>query len=163
MMAQEKTESRQLMELQIDAETEYVAVVREAVRKVTKLVGLNAEDADGISLALDEALANVIAHGYGGSCDKPIIVRLLELHQENGAVGGLELVIRDFGKQIDPANIKGRDLEDVRPGGLGVHIIRSVMDEVEYSCPAEGGMQLRMIKRLNSAPTPRPESQVENK
>ena len=162
-MAPEKQESRQLMELQIEAETEYVAVVREAVRKITKLVGLTSEDADGISLALDEALANVIAHGYGGSCRKPIIVRLLQLPQDNDTVGGLELVIRDFGKQIDPASIKGRELEDIKPGGLGVHIIRSVMDEVEYSCPLEGGMQLRMVKRFDATPAPGPESQVENR
>ena len=42
-------------------------------------------------------------------------------------------------------------MEDVRPGGLGVHIIRSVMDEVEYSCPLDGGMQLRMVKYFDTA------------
>lgn len=155
--------SRQLIEMRIDAESEYVGVVREAIRKVITLVGGPVEDADNMSLALDEALANVIAHGYGGACSKPIIVRLLALRQGHGQIAGLELVVRDFGRQIDPSTIKGRDLEDIRPGGLGVHIIRSVMSEVEYSCPIDGGMQLRMIKRFDPAAKPEAGPRVENR
>ena len=47
-------------------------------------------------------------------------------------------LLRDYGKVVDPAEICSRDLEDVRPGGLGVHIIKECMDSMEY-CPAEGG------------------------
>ena len=57
----------------------------------------------------------------------------------------MEIIVRDFGPQVDPASIHSRDLDDVRPGGLGVHIIRSIMRDVDYSCPPDGGMQLRMV------------------
>jgi anti-sigma regulatory factor (Ser/Thr protein kinase) len=55
-------------------------------------------------------------------------------------------VVRDYGRAVDPATIRGRDLSEVRPGGLGVHIIRSIMDEVCYEPAAGGGTRLNMLK-----------------
>ena len=132
------------VEIQISAHPVYLSVVRGAVRKVVELFGLSEDDGDEVILALEEALANVIRHGYGGPCYKPIAIRLHRV--QAGEQEGLEVVVRDSAKPVDPETIKSRDLEDVRPGGLGVHIIRSVMDEVEYSCLKDGGMQLRMVK-----------------
>ncbi len=109
-----------------------------------------AEDAIGqIMLAVDEALTNVIRHGYGGPCDKPIDVCISRVLSDADTGAGIRVTIRDFGKQVDPAKIVGRDLDDVRPGGLGVHIIRTVMDEVSYAPADGGGMQLDMFKRLS--------------
>ena len=51
-----------------------------------------------------------------------------------------------FFKQVDPESIQPRDLDDIRPGGLGVHIIREVMDEVAYEKRQGPGMRLTMIK-----------------
>jgi anti-sigma regulatory factor (Ser/Thr protein kinase) len=64
--------------------------------------------------------------------------------------GKLSLMIgvRDYGRSVDPSTIKSRDLDDFRPGGLGVHIIRSIMDEVEYVPQPGGGMSLRLVKNL---------------
>ncbi len=52
-------------------------------------------------------------------------------------------------RSIDPSTISGRDLGDVRPGGLGVHIIRSTMDKVRYRPRPGGGMLLRMVKYVD--------------
>ena len=73
---------------------------------------------------------------------------ILVILRPTGTIGraGLEIVILDRGKSIDPAAICGRDLADIRPGGLGVHIIRSVMDKVQYRRRSGGGMLLRMVK-----------------
>ena len=68
------------------------------------------------------------------------------------------LIIRDFGKQVDPDCIKSRDLDDVKPGGLGVHLIKSIMDEVKYRRHEEGGMELRMSKFITD---PEPEQTEE--
>ena len=57
------------------------------------------------------------------------------------------MCIRDHGRSVDPSSIKSRDLDDVRPGGLGVHIMRSVMDRVEYRKRGLTGMELSMTKR----------------
>ena len=52
---------------------------------------------------------------------------------------------------VDPSDIKPRDLDDVRPGGLGVHIIVECMDEVTYSPRDGGGTVLTMVKNLRPA------------
>ena len=48
---------------------------------------------------------------------------------------------------MDPAVIKSRNLDEVRPGGLGVHIIKAVMDEVSYEKRNPIGMRLTMTKK----------------
>jgi len=125
-----------------------LCVARAAVQRTAKLVGLNEEDAGAVTLAVEEALNNVIKHSYEGPCSKPMILKLQQLKPNESQPGGLEIIIQDLGRQVDPASIKGRDLDDVRPGGLGVHIISSLMDQMEYSIRPEGGMQLRMVKYL---------------
>ena len=64
------------------------------------------------------------------------------------------MAVRDRGRQVDPTTIKSRDLAEVRPGGLGVHIIQSVMDEYNYSCPPDGGMLLEMKKYVSKHVAP---------
>ena len=61
---------------------------------------------------------------------------------------GLVILLRDFADPVDAAEIEPRDLDDVRPGGLGVHFMREIMDEISY-LPREGdyGNILRMVKR----------------
>ena len=135
------------MELSMLAEPDYLSVGRAAVRRVGTGIGLDDEQCESVALAVVEALTNVIRHSYDGPCDKRIIVKLNEVIYSEEA-SGLEIVVRDFGRQVDPSVIKGRDLEDVRPGGLGVHIIHSVMDEVSFTPVGDCGMQLRMVKYI---------------
>jgi serine/threonine-protein kinase RsbW len=133
------------IELRMCANPEYLHVVRMLIRGVAQVVGLEDKD-DLVTLAVEEAITNVIRHSYGGPCDKPIIVRLKRIDYGDEARPALEILIRDFGKQVDPEGIKGRDLSEFRPGGFGLHIIHTVMDEVEFSRAGDCGMQLRMIK-----------------
>ncbi|MBN1766285.1 MAG: ATP-binding protein [Sedimentisphaerales bacterium] len=134
------------VELRIMACPQYLYIARQAVRRMAELSEMSEEERDVLTLAMEEALTNVIRHGYGGPCDKQMIIQLGKIEANGERSAGLEIVISDFGKQVDPGEIKGRDLDDVRPGGLGVHIIKSMMDEVEYTPREEGGMQLRMVK-----------------
>ena len=133
------------VEITIPSSPQLLPVVRAAVRCMAESVGFGEQDGHSLAWALDEALANIIRHGYENRCDCPITM-IIEPVRSADDRPGLRVMTRDVGRQVDPATIRGRDLADVRPGGLGVHIIRSVMDEVEYSCPPEGGMLLTMIK-----------------
>ena len=135
------------MSLRISAEPAELPRVRAALHAAVDQTGFGAEEAAQIILAIDEALTNIIRHGYGGPCGKPIDIGLVSLSE--GGRAGIRVTIRDFGRQVDPAVICGRDLDDVRPGGLGVHIIRSVMDEVNYGRAEEGGMRVTMKKWVN--------------
>ncbi len=133
------------VEMTINSDPSSLAVVRGAVTRMAELGGLDETGVHNVTWAIDEALANVIKHGYEGRPDQPIHLTLEGIVGPDGR-RGLAVTVRDRGKQVDPATICGRDLADVRPGGLGVHIMRTVMDEVEFSCPMEGGMLLRMVK-----------------
>ncbi|MBN1846931.1 MAG: ATP-binding protein [Sedimentisphaerales bacterium] len=148
----------EIVELRIHADPAYLSIAREAIRKATEIAGLAADETDGVILAVDEALTNVIRHSYGGPCDKPIVIQIRPHGPQAAPAEALEILIRDFGRQVDPKTIKSRSLDEVRPGGLGVHIIQTVMDDVQYRCVPEGGMELRMVKRIsrpdNSASIP---------
>lgn len=137
------------IELHISANPEYLRVVRLAVRQVGQVVGFDEKTCELITLAAEESLTNIIKHSYGGPCDKQIIIKINKVGNSSESKAALEIVIRDFGKQVDPEIIKGRDLGNIRPGGLGVHLIQSVMDEVKYDCADECGMVLQMIKYLS--------------
>ena len=65
-----------------------------------------------------------------------------------GGGRGVEIRIRDWGERVHPDKIKSRDLDDVRPGGLGVHIMSNCMDTVDYAHAEGGGTILTMIRRL---------------
>jgi len=118
--------------------------VREAVRGAARAAGFDEESVHHLILAIDEAMANVIKHGYEGRSDQPVEIELRCTREAQ--LVGLAVTIRDYGRQVHPDSIDGRPLNDVRPGGLGVHIIRTIMDRVTY-CPAEGGgMRLEMVK-----------------
>jgi anti-sigma regulatory factor (Ser/Thr protein kinase) len=143
------------VELNIKSNTKSLPVVRSAVGRMAEIEGFSSGDAYALTLAIDEALANVITHGYEGRPDQPITITLTAVQGTDGRPG-IAVEVRDQGRQVSPETIKGRDLNDVKPGGLGVHIIQTVMDEYDYSCPPDGGMLLRMVKYVlaGGGPTP---------
>jgi anti-sigma regulatory factor (Ser/Thr protein kinase) len=145
------------LELQLTSDPKGLSPVRAEVR--TWLEGHGWEEAriGELVLALDEALTNVIRHGYGGAKDGRILVTLM-VTVEGGAGSGVEIRVRDFGRQVDPTKICGRDLDDIRPGGLGVHIMRAMMSSIEYRCMEGGGMLLTMRKhKTHTATQPAPQ------
>ena len=136
------------IELHMQANPEYLCVVRAMIRQVFRIAGLQENEYELVTLAVEEALTNVIRHGYGGACDKLIIIKLgrIERYGENGSA--VEITIRDFGRQVDPKSIKPGKPDECRPGGRGVYIMESVMDEVEFSRADDCGMELRMVRRI---------------
>jgi len=93
-----------------------------------------------IVLAVDEACTNIIRHALAGD-SKPVRLAC-ELSGDR-----LKIVLRDYGTPCDPERIKGRDLNEICPGGLGVHIIQRVFDHVEYE-PLADGTRLTLERTL---------------
>ena len=124
----------------------YLSGARDLVAAVAKRFGFDDTSCGQIALAVDEALCNVIRHGYDRRSDGRIWLRLWPEDERGGEPRGIRIVIEDEAAQVDPEAIKSRDLEDIRPGGLGVYIIRQVMHEVRYEKRAEGGMRLTLVK-----------------
>ncbi len=134
--------------LRMFSQPRFLAAVRALVGTMAQRLGFNEMQCGQVSLAVDEALCNVITHGYERRPDGQLWINLWALEGEST---GLKIVIEDLATQVDPADIQPRDLDDIRPGGLGVHIIREVMDEVSWERRSPKGMRLTMIKRLQSA------------
>lgn len=152
---------RSEIQIQMLSNPLYLSGAREMVAAVARRLAFSDEACGQIALAVDEALCNVIRHGYGREPDRPIWISLMPVGgvarpgSDENPTQALKIVIEDEAKQVDPATIKSRNLEDVRPGGLGVHIIKAVMDQVTYERRngSERGMRLTMIKKRTDPPT----------
>ena len=144
-MADTSTEPE--VQLRMFSQPRFLAAVRALVGTMAQRLGFNEMQCGQISLAVDEALCNIITHGYERRPDGQLWINLWVLE---GEPTGLKIVIEDLATQVDPDDIQPRDLDDIRPGGLGVHIIREVMDEVNWERRSPKGMRLTMIKRVQS-------------
>ena len=133
--------------IEILSQARYVSAVRAMVAELAERIGFPQPYCSQISLAVDEALSNVIKHGYGRRDDGRIWITI---HHESHPRPAMEIVVDDHARQVEPDSIRSRDLDDIRPGGLGVHIIQQVMDQVKFEKRPEGGMRLTMSKRLAS-------------
>ncbi len=142
-----------LLRLEFKSRPDRLKLVRAMVGETARACGSGENDVRDIIIAVDEACQNVIRHAYGDDPGGDIILEVVRYP------GGIEFLLKDFAETVDPTKIKPRDLDDIRPGGLGVHFMREVMDEVEFlPLPREdkeakdkefvGGNLLRMLKRL---------------
>lgn len=119
----------------------YLSVVRDVTFNMARISGLGAKDSDDVKLAVDEACTNIIKHAYGGDTKKDIKLQYCATR------GTLEIVIEDSGC-VCPEKIKGRDLDDVRPGGLGLHFIEKTFDVVKYDRSVKNGNRLKLVKHI---------------
>lgn len=131
------------VKLSFPSDPRYLGVIRGAIERFAALVGFDEEDCRWITLAVHEALTNVIRHAYHNKHDQPVEMRLSERN------GGMEVVMVDHGTGVKQEQMSGRDLDDVRPGGLGLHMIREIMSETQYR-PLEGRNELRLFKKKGS-------------
>ena len=133
----------ELMRLRVSAKANRLRLIRNAVRETSEFCGFSKTDVGDIVLAVDEACQNVIRHAYGGEGIGDISI---ELRQRSDA---MIVMIRDFADPVDISKVKPRDLDDIRPGGLGTHLIQEVMDEVDFlPPPIDGGNLLRLVKKI---------------
>lgn len=136
------------LRLQFLSRRTLLAPIRAMVVSLSERAGFDEVTCGHLGLAVDEALANVIKHGYGLREDCRIWMSVWQLEDP----AGIRVVIEDLARQVDPERIRGRDLDDVRPGGLGVHLMRSTMDVVRFERRAEGGMRLTLEKLVAAEP-----------
>lgn len=132
--------------LQILSRPELLASVRGVAGDLAHRCGLDDIASCHFTLAMDETLTNVIRHGYDGRPDGMIWIRLEPL--ESG--DGLRAVIEDRARTVDPASLKGRDLEQVEPGGLGLHLMRTLVDRFDHEAREGGGMRVVLEKRATA-------------
>ena len=120
-----------------------LALMRHFVREFLQPLAFTECEKDLMVLGLDEACTNVIRYAYEHRCD-----RLMHLACEL-AEGVVTFRLRDFGTQADPAKLEGRPLECVKPGGLGLHLMRRAFDRIDYRTMSEG-TELVMVRGILS-------------
>ncbi len=132
--------------VEILSQPRYLAGARDLVAAVSKRCGFDESSCGQMALAVDEALCNIIRHGYDRRGDGRIWISLWPIEADGKDPTGVKIVIEDEARQVEPDTIKGRKLEDVRPGGLGVYIIHQVMDKAYFEKREKTGMRLVMFK-----------------
>jgi anti-sigma regulatory factor (Ser/Thr protein kinase) len=130
--------------VQFSAKFEYLDEIRDFVGDIARAGGFGDKDVYNIQLAADEAASNIIEHAYEGVSNG-----LLELSCEvrNSSI---IIVMVDHGESFDPSAIPmpdlKADLSERKIGGLGIFLMRKLMDEVHYESKSTGNI-LTMIKR----------------
>ncbi len=112
-----------------------------------EMLGFSPEHCRSIIRAVDEAVSNIMKHAYHGRGDEPIDVSCNRILQrtKSKTVQGVEILLSDRGPAVDPTKLQARSLDEIRPGGLGLHIIRGSMDTVEYKRSGRTN-RLRLVK-----------------
>ena len=136
-------EGETLLHMRIPALARRLKDVRDAVRAAVLGCGCSDTIAGDIVIAVDEACQNIVRHAYA---DEPGGEFIVEVRRDGNAV---VVLLRDFAKVVDPDSIRPRNLDDLRPGGLGTHFMREIMDDIAFQqAPGTRGNLLRMVKRI---------------
>jgi len=142
----ERKKVRQKYQLKISSITENLEIIREFTRNLAVKAGFNNEVSDQIVLAVDEACTNVIKHAHSYNARR-LIELVVFLDPEK-----MEIVISDKGKGFDIDSLQTPDIKkyvhESRTGGLGIHLMRTLMDEVSFSIQPSKKNKVSMVKYL---------------
>jgi len=134
--------------LKLPAASENLDIIRKFIAGISENMGFSEEEVYKIELAVDEACSNVVKHAYLTNSRSDRIVNV-EAHEKEDR---LEIVIFDKGKGFDPQKVKKPEIEEymrkMKRGGLGIYLIKELMDKVSFRIKAGVRNEVRMIKFL---------------
>ena len=131
-------------EIEFSSHTGNLSLVRRFVREFLTEQGCCHDLMDLMVLGIDEACTNVIRYAYNLAPDGLVKLKL------EYAAGSVRCRLRDYGRAADPGQMNGRALEVVRPGGLGLYLIRQAFDKAYYLRRPKG-TELILVKSLDAA------------
>ena len=131
--------------LRLYADLSQLRVIRAFVAEASRELDVEEWIIPDVQLAVDEICSNVITHGYQGQGGKiEVTVEPID--------GGVEVVVRDWGKAFDPETVAvpkvDAPLELRSLGGLGLFLVRQLMDDVRFEFDGERGNSVTMVKRI---------------
>jgi serine/threonine-protein kinase RsbW len=133
----------------IESRTDNLLEVREFVLKAARQFGFGEEEASKIVLAVDEACTNVIKHAYQNAPDREIEIVIRPDRDR------LQITVIDDGKAFNPSIARLPDLKQhlshYRRGGLGIYLMRTLMDKVEYKYAPGKRNEVRLTKYLSDS------------
>lgn len=126
--------------IELFSDTKELAPFREKLRKELGEAHVPDKNIADIVLAVDEGLTNIIRHAYDGDNQRKIQVNL-DIDEE-----AIQITLCDSGKKFDPTLRPDPELPPTKPGGLGIHFMRKLMDKVEYDKEFQDGNRLKLTK-----------------
>ncbi len=137
------TQSGMLLELRSNSDPKRLRMVRERVQQIAEELGQDKQFISDLVIAVNEACMNIMQHAYKGNKTGEIVLEI----QKNS--DDLQVILTDFAEPVDAQMIRPRDLEDVKPGGLGTYFIQEIMDDCTYGhLDNSAGNFLRMRKKI---------------
>ncbi len=135
----------------INSKTDNLVEVREFVGAAARQLGFDEEEVANIVLAVDEACTNIIKHAYQFAPDKEIEISVVPNNRF------FEVRIFDNGRSFDPTSLRPPDLKSNlgkhRRGGLGVYLMKRLMDKVEYRFQPGKRNEVHLVKYLSHSPS----------
>ncbi len=146
-----KTENIKLKEkeLSVKSKTNNLSTIRDFIYNAAAEIGFPSGVIDNIVLAADEACTNIIKHAYKSYPEGEITVRLKYADKK------FTIIIIDHGTPFKPDTVPDPDLQTYyrqhKVGGLGMYLMKSLMDEVKYVSVPGKYNQVLLSKNLNTA------------
>lgn len=134
--------------LNTPSQTENLELIRNFVSKIAEKAGFEETKINDIELAVDEACTNVVKHAYDEDSKRKDIDVIIEIRD-----GKFIVIVSDRGKGFNPHSIKELDLS--KAGGLGIHLMKILMDEVQFDIKPGVRTRVKMVKYMSKERTPR--------
>ena len=136
-----------LLKLELRSHPTLLCVIRGALEPLMEMLGFSEEQNRAVIRGVDEAVSNIMKHSYHGRLDQPIEVycNRLQRRAQGQTERGVEILLFDCGPAVDTTKLTPRSLDELRPGGLGLHIIRGSLDSVQYKRAGRLN-RLRLVK-----------------
>ena len=133
--------------LTIPSDLRLLSLARAFIEAVCQVAELDEATIHAVVLAADEATNNVMRHAHQGNADAQIQIQCY-LRGD-----GIEIHLLDEGQPFDLAAVPHLDPAELRIGGRGVYLMRTIMDELTCQPRGDRGNTLRMVKRCPSRHT----------
>jgi serine/threonine-protein kinase RsbW len=136
-------------ELRVNSKTENLSVIRDFVSEKALDAGLPMATVENIMLAVDEACTNIIKHAYKSSPEGKIILNI-DYDEKK-----FTITIIDYGKSFEPNSVPLPNLQkyyrEHKVGGLGIYLMKSLMDDVKYTSVPGKYNQVLLSKNINGS------------
>jgi serine/threonine-protein kinase RsbW len=128
------------LRLKIMSDPANLASVRQAIEGLCAAGSFDTRSCEEVGLCVNEALANVIRHAYGGAVDQPVEITA-ELVDHS-----VRISIRDWGNGVNPEDMPLPPRNPLKPGGLGLICLKQMMHGVVFTRQSDG-MLLEMCRK----------------
>lgn len=148
-MTEKKKRGSKHYHLKLPIDTANLEIIREFIARIAQNMGFTGEEINRIELAVDEASTNVIKHAYKTEDKNSNFIDI----EVKTFPDRLEIYVIDRGKGFDPAKIKTPEMDayfkKMRRGGLGLYLIKTLMDKVDYSIKPGVRNKVKMVKYIS--------------